>query len=243
MDNIKSSFFCRILFSHLNKGNKLKIIKYNKNLQNIMDITIKDYQILSGIYIIYESKNKGKEYKGFNDFLIYEGGYLNGKRNGEGKEYNEKGELIFEGEFKNGKRNGKGKEFLKGKLLHEGEFIDDDLKFGKEYNENGKIIKEIKETGFRKIINSKDNLIFEGEYLNGKLNGKGKEYSNSYSNNLLFEGEYLNGKRHGKGKEYNYDDRNNIISFFEGELFKWKKTWRRKIIFKNQKKAFNIFRL
>ena len=45
-------------------------------------------------------------------------------------------------------------------------------------------------------------LKFEGEYLNGKRNGKGKEYySKKYFNNdLEFEGEYLNGERNGKGK-------------------------------------------
>ena len=36
-------------------------------------------------------------------------------------------------------------------------------------------------------------LIFEGEYLNGERNGKGKEYY--YNGNLEFEGEYLNGER------------------------------------------------
>ena len=35
------------------------------------------------------------------------------------------------------------------------------------------------------------NLEFEGEYLNGLINGKGKEY---YDNKLIFEGEYLDGK-------------------------------------------------
>jgi len=41
--------------------------------------------------------------------------------------------------------------------------------------------------------------MFEGEYLEGKENGKGKEY---YSNGVLkFEGEYINGERKGKGKE------------------------------------------
>ena len=44
---------------------------------------------------------KGKEY--YNDKLIYEGEYREGKRNGKGKEYyNDK--LIFEGEFINGKK-------------------------------------------------------------------------------------------------------------------------------------------
>ena len=48
-----------------------------------------------------------------------------------------------------------------------------------------------------------DELVFEGEYLNGKRwNGKGKEY---FDDKLLFEGEYLNGKRwNGYGKEYDW---------------------------------------
>ena len=44
-----------------------------------------------------------------------------------------------------------------------------------------------------------DNLSFEGEYKNGKRNGK--EY---YDNGKLkFVGEYLDEKRNGKGNEYN----------------------------------------
>ena len=31
--------------------------------------------------------------------LVYEGEYLNGKKNGKGKEYYENGELRFEGEY------------------------------------------------------------------------------------------------------------------------------------------------
>ena len=34
-------------------------------------------------------------------------------------------------------------------------------------------------------------LKFEGEYLNGKRNGKAKEYDGD----LIFEGEYKNGKK------------------------------------------------
>ena len=46
-------------------------------------------------------------------------------------------------------------------------------------------------------------MAFEGEYLNWKRNGKGKEY---YDNGKLkFEGEYLNGDKNGKAKEY-YDN-------------------------------------
>ena len=50
-------------------------------------------------------------------------------------------------------------------------------------------------------IHYEDKLIFEGEYLNGKRNGKWKAYNEN--NILIFEGEYINGERNGKGKEYN----------------------------------------
>ena len=53
---------------------------------------------------------------------------------------------------------------------------------GKEYDNDGK-------------------LRYDGEYLNGIKNGKGREFK---YNKLIFEGEYLNGERNGKGKEY-YD--------------------------------------
>jgi len=42
-------------------------------------------------------------------FLIYEGEYINGKRNGKGKEYNLEGKIIFEGEYLNGKKKWNGK--------------------------------------------------------------------------------------------------------------------------------------
>ena len=44
-----------------------------------------------------------------------------------------------------------------------------------------------------------DNLIYNGEYLNSKRNGKGKKYNEG---RLIFEGEYLNGEKNGRGKEY-----------------------------------------
>ena len=74
---------------------------------------------------------------------------------------------------------------------------------GKGYNcNNGKLEFEIEDgNGIIKEYNYYTNkLEFEGEYLIGERNGKGKEY---YSNGKLkFEGEYLNGKKFGKGKEY-----------------------------------------
>ena len=103
--------------------------------------------------IIYELKDgKGlvKEYNG--NKLIFEGEYLNGERNGKGKEYNRNGNLIFEGEYLNGKRwNGIGYDTKNNKL-----------KSGK---------------GFVKEYYLNNILKFESEYLNGERNGIGKEYN------------------------------------------------------------------
>ena len=55
---------------------------------------------------------KGKEY--YSDGkLLFEGEYLNGQRNGEGKEYNFiNGKLEFEGEYLNGKKMEKEKNMM-----------------------------------------------------------------------------------------------------------------------------------
>ena len=55
-------------------------------------------------------------------------------------------------------------------------------------------------------------MLYEGEYLYCKRNGKGKEY-NSYGD-VVFEGEFLNGK----GKEYGSTG----VVRFEGEYLNGK---------------------
>jgi hypothetical protein len=58
--------------------------------------------------------------------------------------------------------------------------------------------------------------------LNGKRNGKGKEYEYDYFNKkyiITFEGEYSNGERNGNGKDYSYDkynERKKINIFWKG---------------------------
>ena len=170
--NVKSIYFIQKLFSYLNEYQKLSIVKYNKIMQKNIKISITNYIHFKGYYIIHESNGITKEYNGYDDELIFEGEYLNGKRNGKGKEYYINGKFIFEGEYLNGKRNGRGKEYyLNGKLKDEIDYF------------NG--IKSI-EIGYRnkKIYQNNGSLKFEIEYLDGKRNGKGKEYYNNY--NLKF---------------------------------------------------------
>ena len=112
INEINSAFFKRIVFSILPTSKLFKIIKYNKNLQNLLNVNIVDFMSFSGRYVIYEKNGFGKEYNSCNDKLIYEGEYLHGVRNGKGVEYyHRRPEKLFEGEFKNGKRHGKGIEY------------------------------------------------------------------------------------------------------------------------------------
>ena len=170
--SIKSFYILEWIISFLSEKEKLNIIKYNKQLQKMLDVDIEIYKKKSGKYKI-ENNGKGMEFILNTDILIFKGEYEKGRKNGKGKEYYDTGILKFEGEYINGKRwNGKG------------------------YNKNGLIQFEIIDgKGEIKEFYEDGKLKFEGEYLNGEKNGKGKEY---YDNgNIKFEGEYLNGEKNG----------------------------------------------
>ena len=108
LKNVKTSYFLRVLFSFLVEKQKLELMKYNKSLQENLNISLINYKFLSRKYIEYESNGKGKEYDSLCEKLLFEGEYLNGLRNGKGKEYDKNGKLIFEGEYLNNKKwNGK----------------------------------------------------------------------------------------------------------------------------------------
>jgi len=71
----------------------------------------KGYNINGNIdFIINNGNGEGKEYNQYGQ-LEFLGEYLNGERNGNGKEYDQYGQLEYEGEYLNGERNGKGKEY------------------------------------------------------------------------------------------------------------------------------------
>ena len=122
--NIKSKFIIKIFFSYLYEKTKLKTVKNNKTLQEIVNIKLINYKFYCSSYIIYEKNGKGKEYDAYNDYLKFEGEYLHGKRNGKGKEYNTEGIVIFEGEYLNGIKNGEGKEYYwNGNVIFVGQYL------------------------------------------------------------------------------------------------------------------------
>ena len=77
--------------------------------------------------------------------------------------------------------------------------------------------------------------------MDGERNGKGKEYN--HKGELIFEGEFLNGKRwNGKGKiEEFYYNSSSIESEFEGE-YKDGKIWngKRKEYYKSNELKFDV---
>ena len=119
LENVKSPYISKYIFSYLTEKRKLEMVKYNNKIKNKLGINFINYIYFAGKYIEFETEFKGKEIN-YSNNLTYEGDYLNGKRNGKGKEYDENGELEFEGEYLNGKRNGNGKEYHNGKLIFEG---------------------------------------------------------------------------------------------------------------------------
>ena len=104
LKNIKSSYIIKLIYTFVHETQKLKLVRHNKSIQKYLDISIINYKHFKGRYIIYESNRIGKEYYN-SDILSFEGEYLNGQRNGQGKEYLVD-RLIFQGEYINGKRNG-----------------------------------------------------------------------------------------------------------------------------------------
>ena len=166
-NKIKSNQITKKSFYYLKEKKKLKILKYNKNLQKKLNLDIFDYRRFTGKIIIYDENGEGKGKEFLGNQKIFVGNFLNGERIGKGKEYDDSGDLIYDGEYLKGERNGHGKEYLFGELQYEGEY-----KNGKRWCGRGKYY-------------NNENLVFQGEYRDGKINGKGKEFLN---NELIFEG-------------------------------------------------------
>ena len=68
--NLKNDYFLQILFNHLLKKKSLDIIKYNKNIKDRINISIKDYKEYSEIYssIGIEIKPANNQFRVFINF-------------------------------------------------------------------------------------------------------------------------------------------------------------------------------
>ena len=212
--SMKSQFILKQILLLLSEKRKLNLLRYNKFYHKLMGININNYLKFSSKIIIGGINGYGKEYELNNLKLIFEGNYMNGKRNGRGKEYND--DIVFEGEFLNGIKNGKGVEYNPKTILFYGEYLN-----GKKWNGIAK------EYYYIKYSDAHYRLKFIGNYCEGvKI---GREYD--INGALLFEGKYLDDKKwngtifnnngflypikNGNGKVKRYNQDNELI--FDGE--------------------------
>ena len=126
---------------------------------------------------------------------MFSGKYVNGQRK-EGKEYGYKGKLIYEGNYLNGKRNGFGIEYNLNGGKFKGEFKNGNKWDGTGYDKNGEIDYEIIE-GFGVIKEYyTGKLIYVGEYSRGERHGNGREYD-FLTGKLKYKGRFCFGKKIG----------------------------------------------
>jgi antitoxin component YwqK of YwqJK toxin-antitoxin module len=124
LKRINSLIIFKKLFLFLEEKKKLNLIIYNKKYKKKLGIDLEYYKKISGKYIDGERNGYGKEYTLYKNKLIFEGEYKDGKRNGFGKEYYDNGNLKYEGEYSRGRRFGKGKLYNKynSNIIFNGEY-------------------------------------------------------------------------------------------------------------------------
>ena len=165
LDNIKSIYIIKTIFYTLNRSIFLNFINYNKKIQNKLCINIEDYKNLGNRTKIIENNGLGKEYRLNTNIVIFEGEYLNGKKNGKGKEYYENGQIKFEGEY------------LKGKIIE-----------GKGYDDKANEFLIIEKNGNGTEYFKNGRIQFEGKYYNGKRwNGIGYNYEGKKEYEIKYE--------------------------------------------------------
>lgn len=153
----------------------------------------------------------------------YEGFFVNGLFEGQGKFYYPNRNAKYKGKFKKGLLDGHGTHYSKdGYFLYSGDYVqnqktgigicysivskDDKLKSIKSY------VGELKEglyNGEGELYNYDEKLIYKGGFLAGTCHTEGQIYNKS--GDVVYEGEFAFGKKNGKGTEY-YNE-NKIVAY------------------------------
>ena len=132
---------------------------------------------------------------------VYEGYFLNEKKNGHGKYIWANGD-AFDGNWVDGKRTGKGKVTWSNGASFDGEWKDNQMYEGK--------------------YTFPDGEIYDGSFQNGKKEGYGKQV---FPNGEKYEGQWHDGKKHGRGT-YTWADGDT----YEGDWKDGKRCGRGKLI-------------
>lgn len=139
----------------------------------------------------------------------FEGRLEKGIKNGEGKEYDEKGNVLFSGTYAEGQRNGTGKVYQEGKLVYEGTVA------GEHYEGEGT------------LYYPDGNVQYRGGFHKSLYDGKGTLYDDADTGDILYNGGFKEGKYEGQGvlkgksgnEEYRGEFANGVYEG-EGELFR-----------------------
>ena len=134
-----------------------------------------------------------------NGNIMYDGYYIDDKREGNGKYIDESGEYYI-GEFKNSLFHGKGILYYKNGSKYQG--INDKYEGkGKYIDKNGNYYIGEWKNGLKYgkgiIYNKNGNILYDGDFIDDKAEGKGKYI---YEDGEYYIGEFKNGSIHGKGK-------------------------------------------
>ena len=87
---INSKYILKEIFSYLREKLFLKIIAYNKRLQERCSIDIMNYKKNASIYIKKDEEGNSLIKSAKNNLTLYNGGYSNKQKNGLGIDYNYK---------------------------------------------------------------------------------------------------------------------------------------------------------
>ena len=150
----------------------------------------------------------------------YEGDFVEGEMEGKGKIKYDCGDM-YEGDFVKGKYHGKGEETLSNRDTYDGDFVDG-LRHGQgEYNTGGGGYSDGpgpkgKRTGQNNVLLRLDGETYEGGFVKGKFEGRGKL---TKAVGEAYEGDFKAGEEDGNG----------AYSFFDKSWYigKWSKGVRR----------------
>ena len=163
------------------------------------------------------------EFSGWNIHIksngeLYVGLFINDLLNGHGICYNMENEYLFKGIFKDSQKEGYGEEFSEGNN-YKGEFKED-RKCGKGeiiFKNNDVYIGEFENDriiGLGKYIWKNNEKEYEGNFVNGKINGNGLLKWGKFK---YYKGMFINGIKEGKG-EFGYINRKKYFFNFKNNL-------------------------
>ena len=149
--------------------------------------------LISSIIQLLKSENKIYE-----NGEYYIGKILNEAPHGTGKLYYKNGNIKYEGEFVDGKKEGNGKYIYENGKYYSGQWLND-YRHGKGIlfykNDNIKYDGEFANDKFEgkgKLYYKNGKIRYEGEFVNNKFEGKGKYI---YESGNYYDGQWLNGKK------------------------------------------------